>query len=59
MPFANYAFALLLAYGLAFAAWVTHIVATIKAGSWALLALGGLIFPIGVVHGWLIWLGIV
>lgn len=39
------------------AAWVTHVVTTIKAGAYLLLLAGGLIPPIGVIHGVMIWLG--
>ncbi|MDB5603474.1 MAG: hypothetical protein JWP25_374 [Bradyrhizobium sp.] len=43
----------------AVAAWVTHVVTCIKAGSIGFLILGAFIFPVGVIHGWCIWLGIV
>lgn len=42
----------------AIAAWVTHVVVTIQAGAWALLAIGALLAPVGVIHGLMIWLGI-
>lgn len=39
------------------AAWVTHIVACIKASSWVLMLFGVFFFPVGIVHGVAIWLG--
>lgn len=44
---------------LAFAAWLTHIFVCLKAGLWAFLLAGAICVPIGVIHGWLIWFGIV
>lgn len=43
----------------AIAAWITHVVSCIKAGSIGLLLLGAFIPPIGVIHGWMVWLGAV
>jgi len=43
---------------IAFAAWVTHVVTCIKTGTYVLLVIGALVFPIGVIHGWAIWLGL-
>ncbi|SFB52622.1 hypothetical protein SAMN03159496_04672 [Rhizobium sp. NFR07] len=40
------------------AAWVTHVVACIKAGAWILLAFGCIVAPVGVVHGVGLWLGV-
>ncbi|SDK41703.1 hypothetical protein [Bradyrhizobium ottawaense] len=48
----------ILCWLLALCAWVTHVVSCLKAGAIALLLIGAIIFPIGVIHGWLIWLGI-
>jgi len=42
-----------------FAAWFTHIYITVKLGHYALLALGLIIPFIGIIHGYLVWLGIV
>lgn len=39
-------------------AWITHVVACIKAGAWLLLLIGGIIAPIGVIHGFMIWFGV-
>ena len=38
-------------------AWLTHVVASIVAGTWGLLIAGAIFAPIGVVHGAGIWLG--
>jgi len=49
-------------------AWITHVFVTIKAllsdetvgvGYGALLGLGVFVPPVGVLHGWMIWLGAV
>jgi hypothetical protein len=42
---------------IAFSAWMTHVVTTIKDGRFLLLLCGAVMFPIGVIHGWGIWLG--
>jgi hypothetical protein len=39
------------------AAWVTHVVVCIKTASWALLFIGAIIFPVGIVHGIGYWFG--
>lgn len=39
------------------AAYITSIVACAKAGAWLALLATGLIFPAGVIHGWMIWFG--
>jgi hypothetical protein len=45
-------------YVAAIVAWITHVVVCIQNAAWALLVIGALIFPIGVIHGFMIWLGI-
>ncbi|RVT97911.1 hypothetical protein EOD42_08970 [Rhodovarius crocodyli] len=50
------AFGLLLAVTL-FAAWLTHVIACIKAASWLFLIAGGICAPVAVVHGVGIWFG--
>jgi hypothetical protein len=42
----------------ALCAWLTHVVTCIKTASYALLIAGAIMPPIGVVHGWGIWLGL-
>jgi putative Ca2+/H+ antiporter (TMEM165/GDT1 family) len=39
------------------AAWVTHVVVSIKATAWVLLVIGAIFFPIGVIHGIGYWFG--
>jgi len=40
-----------------FAAWLTHVIVTIKAAAWILLLSGAIFAPIGIVHGISIWCG--
>lgn len=44
-------------YIASFIAWVTHIVVCIKTASWALLFFGAIIFPVGIIHGIMVWFG--
>jgi hypothetical protein len=44
-------------FGAAMGAWVTHVVYCISHYMWGLLIAGGLIFPVGIIHGIMIWLG--
>lgn len=39
------------------AAWLTHVVVCLKAGSWGFLIAGAILAPIGVIHGTGIWFG--
>jgi hypothetical protein len=39
------------------AAWLTHIVVCLKAGSWGFLIAGAIFAPIGVIHGIGCWFG--
>ena len=38
-------------------AWLTHIFYCIKVGNYLLLIAGGLVAPVGVVHGISVWFG--
>lgn len=38
-------------------AWFTHVVTCLTTGSWGFLIAGAIMFPIGIIHGFLIWLG--
>jgi hypothetical protein len=38
-------------------AWLTHVVACIKAGAYMLLIIGALFFPVGIIHGVMVWFG--
>ena len=40
------------------AAWLTHVVVCLNAGKWGFLIAGALFFPIGIIHGIGIWLGV-
>lgn len=39
------------------AAWLTHVVVCLKAGSWGFLVAGAIFAPIGVIHGVGVWIG--
>lgn len=39
-------------------AWLTHVIVCLKAGLWGFLIAGALVFPIAIIHGIGIWLGI-
>jgi hypothetical protein len=41
------------------ALWLTHVVFCIKTASWGFLIAGAIFFPIGMVHGFMIWIGAV
>lgn len=42
-----------------FAAWLTHIITCLIGGKSGFLIAGAIMFPIGIIHGFLIWLGVV
>ena len=42
-----------------FAAWITHVVTCILAQEWILMVVGALLAPVGIVHGVMIWMGVV
>jgi len=39
-------------------AWTTHLIVCFKTASWGFLIAGAIFFPVGVVHGIGIWLGV-
>ena len=41
-----------------FAAWLTHVIVCFKTGAWIFLIAGAIAFPVGVIHGIGIWIGI-
>lgn len=46
------------AFGLTvFAAWLTHVITCLSYGLWGFLLAGALLFPIGIIHGLMIWFG--
>ena len=38
-----------------FIAWLTHIFTCFSAGLWGFLVAGAIFFPIGILHGFYIW----
>lgn len=40
------------------AAWITHVIVSIQTSSWVLLVLGAFVFPIGIIHGFMVWFGL-
>ncbi len=40
------------------AAWVTHVVVCIKSAAWFLLLIGAFFFPVGIIHGVMVWFGV-
>lgn len=40
------------------AAWLTHIIECIKDDRIALLIVGALLFPVGIIHGVGVWFGV-
>lgn len=41
-----------------FAAWLTHIIHCLQDGEWGFLIAGAIVFPIAVIHGIGVWLGV-
>jgi len=37
--------------------WLTHIVFCLSTGKWGFLIAGAIFFPIGIIHGIMIWFG--
>ncbi len=50
--------ATLLFYTTPVAAWFTHLISCLLTAKYILLAIGVIVFPIGIIHGIGIWLGI-
>jgi hypothetical protein len=40
------------------AAWITHVITCLSSASWGFLIAGALFFPVGIVHGFGIWIGV-
>ena len=38
--------------------WLTHIIVCLKTAAWGFLIAGAILFPIAVIHGTGLWLGI-
>jgi tetrahydromethanopterin S-methyltransferase subunit E len=41
-----------------FGAWLTHIINCLQNERWGFLIAGAIAFPIAIIHGWGLWLGI-
>ena len=41
-----------------FGAWFTHVVTCLTVGAWGFLLAGAIMFPIGIIHGIGIWIGV-
>lgn len=52
------ALAAFLMIGMPVAAWITHVIHTITHEMWILLVVGAFAFPVGIIHGFMIWLGV-
>jgi hypothetical protein len=39
------------------AAWLTHVVTCLSTAAWGFLIAGAVFFPIGIIHGIMIWIG--
>lgn len=50
--------ALFALWAAAIAAWITHVIVCIKASAWILLLFGCLVAPVGVIHGFGVWIGV-
>lgn len=42
----------------AFTGWLTHLYVCFTGSLWGFLIAGAIFFPIGIIHGWGIWLGV-
>lgn len=40
------------------AAWLTHIIVCLQNGEWGFLIAGALFFPIAIIHGFGVWIGV-
>lgn len=40
------------------AAWLQHVFTCLSDGSWGFLIAGAIMFPVALLHGWGIWLGV-
>ena len=54
----NNLFALLLVLAV-IGGYITHFITAFGNTMWVLFILGAIFFPVGVIHGWLVWLGVV
>jgi hypothetical protein len=40
------------------ASWITHVIVCIDTERWGFLVAGSLMFPVAMIHGVMIWLGL-
>lgn len=43
---------------ISFAGWLQHLYTCFNEKLWGFLVAGAIFFPIGIIHGWGIWLGL-
>lgn len=43
---------------LSVAAWVTHVITCIETQQWIFLIAGAIAIPIGIIHGFGVWIGV-
>lgn len=48
----------IVAFLVAFAGWITHIVVCLKTAAWGFLIAGAIFAPIGVIHGIGLWFNV-
>lgn len=41
-----------------FAAWITHLYVCFTAAKWGFLIAGAIFFPVAIIHGFGVWLGV-
>ena len=44
--------------GALLSAWLTHVVTCLTIGAWGFLVAGAIFFPVGIIHGIGIWIGV-
>ena len=54
----RFAIAATIVFGLSFGGWITHLYVCFTRNEWGFLIAGAIFFPIGVIHGWGVWLGV-
>jgi len=38
-----------------FVAWLTHVITCLATAAWGFLIAGAIVFPIAIIHGFMIW----
>jgi hypothetical protein len=44
-------------FWMATAGWATQVIVSVQGAQWLLLIAGAIVVPVGMVHGWGLWLG--